>query len=202
MTDGAVPPPPGLPASPARRRALALGVLATMVATIGFGVVLPAIEALTEAAEQEAADRTLLARLARVEAEAPMLRRQIDAIDRELAAAAAVLRAPSPGQAAAELQAVARTLLGAAGVQLTSAQALPPVPQGTLTRIGLRIEFRADIVALAAIVAAIEAHRPRLFVRDALIAAPVAGRGTADGGALTLRLDIAALAQLENGRGA
>jgi len=192
--------PPGLPASRARRRALALGLLGAATAAVGFGIVAPTLEAIGEQAESETAQRALLARLQRVEAEAPALRRQIEALDAELAAADTLLRAPTPSQGLAVLQATARALLEAESVRPESTQPLPPTPQGRLTRLGLRLEFRAAIEPLHRIFQAIEAHRPVLAVRDALISVPGRGAG-APGTVLAVRLELLALARVEAGNG-
>jgi len=192
--------PPGLPPSRARRQALALGLLGAAVAAVGFGVVAPVVDGLTEREEAEATQRALLARLQRVEAEAPALRRQIAALDAELAAADTLLRAPSASQGVALLQATARTLLQAEGVRPESTQPLPPAPQGSLVRLGLRLEFRAAIEPLHRIFQAIETHRPVLAVRDALISVPGRGGG-APGVALAVRLELLALARVEAASG-
>lgn len=192
--------PPGLPESRARRRAMAVGLLVAAVGAVGLGVVAPIAEAVAERDATEATQRALLARLQRVEAEGPALRRQIAALDAELAAADTLLRAPSPSQGLALLQATARRLLEAEGVQPESTQPLPPAPQGRLTRLGLRLEFRAGIEPLHRIFQAIETHRPVLAVRDALITVPGRGVG-APGAALAVRLELLALARVEAGNG-
>jgi Tfp pilus assembly protein PilO len=201
-------PPPGLPADPARRRLLALGILATLLAALLFGLVGPLAEALAERAEQEQRQRDLLLRFERVIAQGPALRRELAALDAEIAEPGMLLRAPTASQAAASLQATLRALLEAEGVTPDSAQPLPSAPHGPLTRVAMRIELRTDHETLARVLAAIEAHRPQLLVREALIVAPRDQQGgpPRDGAAgprLAVRIDVAALAQVtaEAGRG-
>lgn len=200
MAGGGIPlPPAGVPADPARRRLLAAGLLLAVVAAGGFGVVLPVLDGMAEAAEQQDRQRALLARLERVSAQGPALQRELAAMDAALAAPELLIRAPSASQAAAQLQATLRSLLEAEGIALDSAQALPPVPQGPLLRVGLRVELRAGLEPLTRLLHAMESHRPPLLVREAMIALPgQAGAGIAAGSTerLAIRLDVLALARL------
>lgn len=188
--------PPGLPASRARRRALALGLLVALLAALGFGVILPAVDAVVEAGEQEDRQRALLRRLVALQAQAPALRAELATVEAELSAPEVLLRAPSPSQAAALLLGAVRGVLEAEGIAMDSAQALPPVAQGSLLRVGLRFEFRASIQPFHRVVKRLEAHRPNLVVRDALMAA--GGRGRSSGGeALSVRMDVVGLARVD-----
>jgi general secretion pathway protein M len=211
VTDSAGPVallPPGLPESPARRRLLALGLLGALLALLLFGVIAPIAEGMAERAEHEERQRNLLERLERLSAQGPALRRELEAIDTELAAPEVLLRAQSATQAAAQLQANLRRILEEAGAEVESVQPLPSVAQGKLLRLGLRVELRAGIEPLSRILEAIERHTPRMTVRDALVAAPRGGGGGARGGIreasaagtdeprLAVRLDVHGLAQV------
>lgn len=196
---GTALPPAGVPADPARRRLLAAGLLLALAAGTGFGVVVPLLDGMSEAVEQEERQRALLARLERISAQGPALRRELEAMDAALAAPELLIRAPSASQAAAQLQAALRGLLDAEGIALDSAQALPPVPQGPLLRVGLRVELRAGLEPLTRLLHAMESHRPPLLVREAMIALPgQAGAGIVAGSTerLAIRLDVLALARL------
>lgn len=196
--------PPGIPRDPRRRRMLALALPGALALGLGLGVVLPLAEQAAEAAEQEERQRSLLARLERLAAQGPALRRELDALDAELAGTEVVLRAPSASQAAAAFQAALRRVLEAEGVAPDSAQALPPVPEGAFLRLGLRLEMRAGIEPLSRILLALERHRPAILVREAVVAAGTRGQAGGagvtrrDGGGapLTIRLDLAVLAQV------
>jgi Tfp pilus assembly protein PilO len=192
--------PAGLPASRGRRRALALLLLA---AVLGFGwlaVLGPLVEDLLERQEHETRQLALLQRLEPLRAEAPMLRRQLDTLEAELAAPELLLRAASANQAGALLQTMLRRLLDAEGLAADQFQSLPAQPEGTLTRVAVRIELHATLAQFHALLRAVAAHRPLLSVGDALVAAS-RGPGTAAAGLLTLRLDIRALSRVVPGDG-
>jgi Tfp pilus assembly protein PilO len=198
-------PPAGLPDSPARRRALALGLLLVAIVLLVFGLLLPILESQAEAVDHEDRQRSLLARLERIVAQGPALRREVEALDADLAAPDLLLRAPSASQAAAQLQEAVRRIAEAEGIAIDSSQALAPVPQGPLLRVGLRVELRAPIEPLSRILQALDAHRPHLVIREAVIAAPD-GRGEASGGRnaaqrLLVRLDVQGLARMPEGEG-
>ncbi len=193
-------PPAGLPEDPARRRLLALGLLVALLGALGLGILAPMLDGMAEAAEHEERQRSLLARLERVSAQGPALRRELEALEAELADPALLLRAPSASQAAALLQESVRRLLEAEGIAIESVQALPAVPQGPLLRLGLRAELRAGIEPLSRALQAMAAHQPPLLVREALIAAPEqrAG-GLAAEPRLSVRLDVQSLARVTEG---
>lgn len=193
-------PPAGLPEDPARRRLLALGLLVALLGALGLGLLAPMLEGMAEAAEHEDRQRSLLARLERVSAQGPALRRELEALEAELAEPALMLRAPSASQAAALLQESVRRLLEAEGIAIESVQALPAAPQGPLLRLGLRVELRAGIAPLSRALQAMAAHQPPLLVREALIAAPEQRAGSGGGLAteprLSVRLDVQSLARV------
>jgi Tfp pilus assembly protein PilO len=192
--------PAGLPASSGRRRALAVALLA---AVLGFGwlaLVGPLVDDLLDRHERETRQTALLQRLEPLRAEAPMLRRQLDALDAELAGPELLLRAASANQAAALLQTMLRRLLDAEGLAADQFQALPALPEGALTRVAVRIELHATLEQLHALLRAVAAHRPLLAVGDALVATN-RGQGAAVAAPLTLRLDIRALSRVVPGDG-
>jgi len=196
-------PPAGLPESPARRRLLAIGLAGALAAALLLGVVAPLLDAMAEAAEHEERQRGLLARLERVSAQGPALRRELETLEAELAEPARLVRAPSASQAAALLQEAVRRVLEAEGIAIESVQALPAVPQGPLLRLGLRVELRAGIEPLSRALQAMAGHEPPLLVREALIAAPEQRAGGANGIAaeprLAVRLDVQGLARVTEG---
>jgi hypothetical protein len=194
---GIILPPPGVPAEPARRRLLALGLLLAALALLGLGVLAPLAERFggDDLADRQ---RELLARAERVVAQMPALRRELETLDAELAAPGSILRAPTLAQAGAALQASLRAVLDAEGVTPESTQALAVVPHGPFQRVALRVELRMEHEALARVLAAIEAHRPHLLVREALVVAPreAPREGGGPSARLAVRLEVAALAEV------
>jgi hypothetical protein len=188
--------PAGLPASRARRRALALALLGALLLAGWGGLVQPLLDAQAARQERAAEAAAQLARFVRARAETPALAREIAALDGELAGPNWLLRAPSASQAAAQLAAGLRSLLEAAGIRAETSQALPPVPLTEpgatgLLRIGVRLEFRAGLEEVHRAMQALEAHRPALVVREALLAG---GQRGAEG--LAVRLDVFGVARV------
>jgi Tfp pilus assembly protein PilO len=192
--------PMGLPASQGRRRALALAVLAAVLGFAWMAVLGPMLEDLLERQEHETRQLALLQRLEPLQAEAPRLRRQLDALEAELAAPDLLLRAASANQAGALLQTMVRRLLDAEGLTADQFQALPALPEGALTRVAVRIELHATLAQVHALLRAVAAHRPLLSVGDGLVAAS-RGQATAAAAPLTIRLDIGALSRVVPGDG-
>ena len=191
--------PAGLPASRPRRRLLALALLAVGVGGLWLGAVGPLIDGILERHERETAQIALLQRLRSRGAEAQALRRQLDALERELASPALLLGATSASQAGAQLQAILRRLLDAEGLTAGQFQPLPPQTAGTLTRVALRVEMRATLTQLHALLRGIEAQRPLISVGDALVATSRGVASEADA-PLTVRLDVLAMVRVEPGR--
>jgi hypothetical protein len=75
----------------------------------------------------------------------------------------------------ANLQALVTDVADKNGVRLSSTRALPVQEQDGLRLIGVQAEFEADMKRLQAVIAAIEARRPVLFVQSVQIA-PLASR--------------------------
>lgn len=191
--------PSGLPASRPRRRLLALAMLAVTIATLWLGAVGPLVDSILERHEREVAQIALLQRLRSRGAEAQALRRQLDVMERELASPALLLSAASPSQAGAHLQSILRRLLDAEGLTAGQFQPLPPQSTGALTRVALRVEMRATLAQLHALLRGIEAHRPLISAGDALVAT---ARGTTSepDAPLTVRFDVLAMVRVEPGR--
>lgn len=88
----------------------------------------------------------------------------------------------------ASLQGMVTEIAGRSGVRLASTRGLPSQEEDGLTLIGVQSEFEADMRKLQAILAAIEARRPILFVHSAQIS-PLASRRR-DSDELRVRLAI------------
>jgi hypothetical protein len=190
--------PAGLPASRPRRRLLALALLVIAVGGLWLGAVGPLVDSILERHERETGQIALLQRLRSRGSEAQALRRALDALERELASPALLLSAASPSQAGAQLQAILRRLLDAEGLTAGQFQPLPPQGAGALTRVALRVEMKATLTQLHALLRGIEAHRPLISVGDALVAT-ARGAVIAPEAPLTVRFDVLAMVRVEPG---
>lgn len=139
---------------------IALGLAWTLVAS-------PLIGWYEVREERLAEQQALLAHMTRLVAELPALRRSAggggQAND---VPAATLLSGESDAIAGAALQGMVQDMARAAGVTLTSAEALPGEPRGAFRRIGLRIMLSADWPALIDLLKAVESSPMRLLVDD------------------------------------
>jgi general secretion pathway protein M len=139
---------------------IAMGLAWTLVAS-------PLIGWYEARQEHLAEQRVLLAHMTRLVAELPALRRSVggDGPADDLPAAT-LLSGESDAIAGAALQGMVQDMARAAGVTLTSAEALPGDPRGAFRRIGLRIVLSADWPALIDLLKAVESSPMRLLVDD------------------------------------
>jgi Type II secretion system (T2SS), protein M subtype b len=146
------------------RRALAFG-LAGLVLLLLAGIVAGPL-ALAYAYRAELG--SVEARIDRLKARMPERERLVDE-ERELAGNSAehlLLRANTPGVAAAQLQGDLQQLASALGAPVASAQTLDPASAPPYTDIGVRLTMTADISTLRDFLYAVETRDPVMIVRS------------------------------------
>ena len=156
---------------PSGRRALAVGLLVAAVLAAAGIVYLPFWLVAHEERElaranaqiNEIADRLPLRE--RLLAEERALQRTTD-LDKVL------LRAPTPGVAAAQLQGDLANLATDTAMAVTSVQILEPAPAPPFTRIGLRLSMTGDVAALRDFLYAVETRVPVLVIDSLGLIAP------------------------------
>ncbi len=141
-------------------RLAALTILILVLATLGVGVGAPLAHRYRASVQEiEGSLRSLEVnrRVARREA---VLRGTIERLEENRALDGLMLPAGSDGAAVAAMQNRLQSIIGDAGAQLTSTQVLPVEPGPGTRRIGLRLQFAADIDGLRRILHALESGRP------------------------------------------
>lgn len=163
--------------APVSRMLHRLAAVALLLAVLGLAValfVMPLVDRFTVLRADIATQREQLARFEAYAANK-------DAAEALAARSAAAMRGGMflPGETdalrTASLQALITEIAEKHGVRLASARALPPHEQDGLRFIGVQAELETDIRQLQAMILAIEARRPALFIQS-LQVAPAVGR--------------------------
>jgi hypothetical protein len=147
-------------------RILAVAILVGLILVIWLGILNPSLSLWGRQADQ--ADRTaeMIARLRHSAAEGPALQQELAKLGQSQHDRNAILMAPNANVAGATLQSEVKRIAEGDGATLRTIQQLPPVPEGTLNRIGVRVDLEADTAKLAHMLAHLESHTPIFLVRS------------------------------------
>lgn len=175
----------------------ALALFGAMVAVVGFGVVGPVWDRYGLAFEKTLELRQELDGYQQVARQAESLRTQLDKSKADDGLGFLVMTPASDGVVTARLQSRMERIIEKAGARLSSVQALPPQPLGTLRRIGLRLLFAADTGSVRTILHALEYGRP-VTVFDNVFIHSRSEKAVGRVQPLTVRLDVFAFLTGEN----
>jgi hypothetical protein len=192
--------------SPARQRALAMVLLVAVVIValaIPIGLVLLAHRHYNVAID-DTTDR--LERYRRVAAQAPELRRALDAV-REKDGRRFFLKNTAPNLAAAEAQELVKAAIENNGGRITTSQSTPARDDGRFKQVGVNVQFFASTPALQKILLALESSQQPYFVVDNITVRPLnAFRGFKPGPGqepeLNVQLDVSAWAYPDTAKSA
>ena len=186
--------------SPARQRALAVGLLVVAVVVVLAAILGPVIllHRHYDAAIADISDK--LHRYQRVAAQAPELRVALNAMQQR-DARRFFLRNTATNLAGAELQELVKASIESNGGRITTSQNTSPREDGRFRQIGVNVQFFATTPALQKILLAIESHEPYLIVDNLTVRPLNAFRGfkPAPGQEpqLNVQLDVGAWAYAE-----
>lgn len=173
----------------ATSRLAALALFIAVAAAVGVGVAGPVAERYAMAFEEARGLRQVLAGQERLARQADRLRGELAETGTKGELQALLMPPASDGAAAARLQSRMEKTIEGAGARLSSVQALPPQPVGTLRRIGLRLLFSADTESVRGVLHALEYGRPVTVLDNVFIHARTdKAVGTVQ--PLTVRLDV------------
>ena len=186
--------------SPARQRALAVGLLVAVVVIV-LAVVLGPIVLLHrhyDAAIADTSDR--LTRYERIAAQAPELRAALTGMQQR-DGRRFFLSNTATNLAGAEMQELVKAAVESNGGRITTSQNTTPREDGRFREIGVNVQFFATTPALQKILYAIESHEPYLIVENITVRPLNAFRGfkPAPGQEpeLNVQLDVGAWAYAE-----
>lgn len=179
--------------TPARQRALAIGILAIAIGALFAVLVLPVVllHRHYDAAIAEHADR--LQRYRRVAAQAPEYRRAL-AVMQERDGRRFFLKNTAPNLAGAELQESVKSAVEGNGGRITTSQNTAPREDGRFKQIGVNVQFFATTPTLQKILNALETQQPYLVVDNLAVRPLNAFRGFRPGPGqepeLNVQLDV------------
>jgi len=191
--------------SPSRQRALAVALLAAAIVAV-LAVVLGPVALLHRHYDRAITDTSdLLVRYQRIAAQAPELRKALDAMQQR-DGRRFFLRNTATNLAGAELQELVKAAIEGNGGRITTSQNTSPREDGRFREIGVNVQFFATTPSLQKILLAIETHQPYLIVNN-LTARPLnAFRGfkpaPGQGPELNVPLDVGAWAYPETPKSA
>ena len=186
--------------TPARQRALALGILLILLFAAAAVLVFPVIllHRHYDAAIDDLSDK--LVRYRRVAAQAPELRAALDTVKAK-DARRFYLRNTAPNLAAAELQEMVKAAIENNGGRITTSQSTAARDDGRFKQIGVNVQFFATTPALQKILAGLETQQPYLVIDNIAVRPLNAFRGfkPAPGQEpeLNVQLDVGAWAYAE-----
>ena len=183
--------------SPFQQRALALllfvGILIVALLLLLGPVIL--LHRHYDNAIAETSDR--VSRLHRVAAQAPELRRALDAM-KERDGRRFFLKNIAPNLAGAELQELVKAAIETNGGRITTSQNTSPRDDGRFKQIGVNVQFFATTPALQKILGSLESQQPYLLVDNITVRPLNAFRGFKPGPGMepevNVQLDVSAFA--------
>jgi hypothetical protein len=186
--------------SPARQRALALGVLLIVLFAAAAVLVFPVVllHRHYDQAIEDLSDK--LVRYRRVAAQAPELRAALETVKAK-DARRFYLRNTAPNLAAAELQETVKAAIENNGGRITTSQSTAARDDGRFKQIGVNVQFFATTPALQKVLATLETQQPYLVIENIAVRPLNAFRGFKPGPGqepeLNLQLDVSAWAYPE-----
>jgi hypothetical protein len=162
--------------SASRQRALAVALFAAAVLA-ALAVVLGPVVLLHRHYDRAIAETSdLLARYQRIAAQAPELRKALDAMQQR-DGRRFFLRNTAANLAGAELQELVKAAIEGNGGRITTSQNTSPREDGRFREIGVNVQFFATTPSLQKILLAIETHQPYLIVNNLTVRPLNAFRG-------------------------
>lgn len=170
-------------------RAAALALLAVVVVGLGLAILLPARAAYRSAETRIEQYHAALAGYQRLAERERELKPMVELLRRGGSFEGLLLPVASDSGSAAAIQSRVQSVVGSAGAELTSVEALPSLGIDGYQRIGLRIQFVTDMNALRAILHALEYGRP-IMVFDNVFVHAQTSRAVGAVNPLAVRLDV------------
>lgn len=156
-------------------KAAALAILLGIVVVFVVGTVVPVrmLHRHYDEALEQARDK--LERYRRVIATRPELQRRAEQFKTDRDAKAYYLKSDNPALAAAEIQALAKSVIDSSSGKLTSMQVLAPKDEANYRQIAVNVQFNGTIPAIRTILFKLENSQPYLFVDNLVIRSLMGG---------------------------
>lgn len=146
------------------RRIAAVGLLVAVILMVWLVLLNPLISSWERQSDQADRAADMIVRLRHSAAEGPALQQQLARLGQSHRDRNAILLAPNANVGGALLQSEVKRVAESDGATVRTVQQLPLVAEGTLNRIGVRVDMEADIAQLARLLAHFESHTPVFLV--------------------------------------
>ena len=173
----------------AAARLAALALLATLIATVVAAIGVPLGTEYRAVLAEIERQRIAIDGYRNVAARAPALRARIATLEDDASLEGLALPPGSDSAATAAAQEHVQTVIADAGARLATVDVLTPTPGDGYRRIGLRVQFSADVGALGAILRALEYGRPAMVVDNLYVHARTS-RAVGNDRPLEVRVDL------------
>jgi hypothetical protein len=147
-------------------RIAAVGILAGGILLVWFAALNPVLSVWERRSDQADRSADMIVRLRHSAAEGPALQQQLARLGQSQHDRNAIILAPNANVGGAMLQSEIKKLAESDGVPVRTIQQLPPVAEGALNRIGVRIDLEADTAKLGHLLAHLESHTPVFLVQS------------------------------------
>jgi general secretion pathway protein M len=148
------------------RRIAAVGLLFAAVAGPCLGIVVPMIDAYRDAQNQLEQVRALLQRAEAAAGKREPLKAALAKLKQSDDADGGFLKGTNDSLAAAHIQSRVKAVLDSAQGDLKSTQILPSKKEGSLTRVGVRVQMAGPIAAVQKVLYSLESGAPFLFTEN------------------------------------
>jgi hypothetical protein len=147
-------------------RIAAVGILLAAVLLIWFAVLGPLVSLWGRRSDQADRAADMIVRLGRSAAEGPAIQQQLARLGQNQHDRNAIILAPNANVGGAMLQSEIKRIAESDGLAVRTIQQLPPVAEGALNRIGVRVDLEADTAKLGHLLAHLEGHTPIYLVQS------------------------------------
>jgi len=147
-------------------RIAAVGILLALILLIWFAALGPLLSLWERRSDQADRAADMIVRLRHSTAEAPALQQRLAKLGQSQHDRNTIISAPNPNVGGAMLQSEIKRIAEGDGLAVRTIQQLPPVAEGILNRIGVRVDLEADTAKLAHLLAHLEGHTPIFLVQS------------------------------------
>jgi len=153
-----------------QQRVLAVGLFSLTIAAVWFGIIAPVLASIESAADSRASALRTLSRDRALVAQAPVIRTALTAVAQS-PQWSRLYEGPKPDQAILQLETDLRAIVKAPNA-LLSMTAEPPVSQGPLTRVAVKVALTLPIDAWTDALSSLQRNPRLLRLETVVIQAP------------------------------
>jgi len=147
-------------------RIAAVGILFAMILLVWFAGLGPLVSLWERRSDQAERAADMIVRLRHSAAEGPAIQQQLVKLGQSQRDRNTIISAPNANVGGAILQSEIKRVAEGDGLTVRTIQQLPPVAEGALNRIGVRVDLEADTAKLAHLLVHLQGHTPIFLVQS------------------------------------